>query len=108
MVDLLDCSSMATACTTIPLVQICQASCRHHSSLDTWHAYATVSFLCLGLLVSVQHSFLCVIYTDQSSASSRWSSFLPIFIIHVFVRAVLGQRGLFRIFVPMPELVIHC
>eukprot|EP00474_Spongospora_subterranea_P005582 CRZ06040.1 hypothetical protein [Spongospora subterranea] len=71
VVDRLDCSSMATACITIMPVPICLASCKPHSSLDTWLASAMVSSSCSGLLVSVQPYFLSVIYTGQSSASRK-------------------------------------
>uniref|UniRef100_M1C645 Transmembrane transporter n=1 Tax=Solanum tuberosum TaxID=4113 RepID=M1C645_SOLTU len=62
---------MATACITIMPVPICLASCKPHSSLDTWLASAMVSSSCSGLLVSVQPYFLSVIYTGQSSASRK-------------------------------------
>lgn len=71
MVDRLDFSSMATACITIMPVPICLASCKPHSSLDTWLASAMVSSSCWGLWVSVQPYFLSVIYTGQSSASRK-------------------------------------
>lgn len=108
VVDQLDCSSMGTAYTTIMHVQICPASCRPHSSSDTWHAFAMASFLCLGLLVSVQHSFLSAIYTVQLSVSSKFTRctcFLT-FMIHGFGRTILSQRGLCRAFLLKPILVI--
>ncbi|CAK9139416.1 unnamed protein product [Ilex paraguariensis] len=55
------------------LDQICRDLCKPHFSLGTWLASATVSFLCLGPLVSVRLCSLYVTYTAQSSASRvRW------------------------------------
>jgi hypothetical protein len=71
VVDQLACSSMATACITTMHDQICQVSCKHHSSLGTWLASAMVSFSCLGLSDSVLLYSLYVTYTALSSASSK-------------------------------------
>uniref|UniRef100_A0A2N9EQL9 Uncharacterized protein n=1 Tax=Fagus sylvatica TaxID=28930 RepID=A0A2N9EQL9_FAGSY len=62
---------MATACITTMHDQICQVSCKHHSSLGTWLASAMVSFSCLGLSDSVLLYSLYVTYTALSSASSK-------------------------------------
>lgn len=70
VVDQLACSSMGTACITIMHDQTCQASCKPHSSLGTWLAFAMVSFSCLGLSDSVLLCFSFVTYTALSSASS--------------------------------------
>lgn len=70
MVDQLVYSSIPTACTTTMHGQICLVSCKPHSSLGTWLAYAMASFSCLGLLVSGLLCSLSVIYIAQSSVSS--------------------------------------
>lgn len=71
VVDQLGCSSIPTACITIMHDQICRASCKPHSSSDTWLAFATVSYSCSTQLVSELHSFLFVTYTARLSASSN-------------------------------------
>lgn len=44
---------MGTAYTIIFLCQVCLALCKLPSFLDIWHAAATDSSSCLGLLVSM-------------------------------------------------------
>lgn len=64
-------SYLDTACITIMLGQICQALCKHLSSLVTWLASATVSSSCLALLVSAPLCSLFVTYTNPSSVNSE-------------------------------------
>ena len=44
VVDQQACSYMGTACITIMQDQICLVSCKPHSSLATWLAFAMASF----------------------------------------------------------------
>ncbi|KAK9272546.1 hypothetical protein L1049_002919 [Liquidambar formosana] len=71
VVDQLAYSSMATAYITIMHGQICQVSCKPHSSLGTWLAFAMVSFSCSELSVSVRPCFLSATFIGLSSASSK-------------------------------------
>lgn len=77
VVDQLGYLSMLTACITTMHGQICLASCKLLSSLDTWHAYAMASFLCLEQWDSVPPFSLFATFTGRLNVSS-WFSFLSI------------------------------
>ncbi|MCD9639249.1 hypothetical protein HAX54_023657 [Datura stramonium] len=70
---------MATACITTMPDQTCQVSCKPHSSLVTWLAFAMPSFSCLELLVSERLCFSSATYTAQSNASKMQNSTSPWF-----------------------------
>ena len=71
VVGLLGCSYMPTVCITTMLDQTCQASCKPHSSLGTWLAYAMASSSCLGPLASVHLCSLFVTFTTLSSVNRK-------------------------------------
>uniref|UniRef100_A0A1D1XSL3 BEN domain-containing protein 7 n=1 Tax=Anthurium amnicola TaxID=1678845 RepID=A0A1D1XSL3_9ARAE len=68
-------SFMDTAYTTTTLGQTCRDSCRHHSSLVTWLAFAMASSSCLAQWVSELGCCSFVTYIGPSSVSSPW--YLP-------------------------------
>ncbi|XVE72003.1 hypothetical protein DITRI_Ditri11bG0003500 [Diplodiscus trichospermus] len=76
VVGLLGYSYMPTVCITTMHDQTCQASCRPHSSLGTWLAFAMAFSSCLGLLASVHLCSLFVTFTTLSSVSRKLDGLL--------------------------------
>ncbi|KAK8487959.1 hypothetical protein V6N11_007174 [Hibiscus sabdariffa] len=74
VVGLLGCSYMPTVCIITMHDQTCRASCKPHSSLGTWLAFAMASSSCLGPSASVHRCSLFVTSTALSSVSRKLDS----------------------------------
>lgn len=71
VVGLPGCSYTPTVCITSMHGQTCQASCKLHSSLGTWPAFAMASSSCSGLLASVHLCSLFDTFTVLSSVNRK-------------------------------------